>query len=386
VRTATPTELRPFDRASASQAIWAATVLLSAAFAILILTRIRESTADGQMPLNDFFAIWCFAKYAAAHGAQGIYDPSTLHGFMQSLDDSLRQHYPYSYPPSFLLMIWPLGLVGQGAAYAAWMAGTFGLYLLASFERDRPWPSFFVAIAPATMIDLYLGQTGFLSSALIVGGFRLLKPLPVLAGILFGLVSFKPQLGILLPIALVAARQWRAIAGAAGTIALLVIASGILFGWSSWLEWIATLPSHSHYVETAVNQHYKATLTATLEMAGFSAEVAHIVQASAALAVAGIIWICFRRGSGRLTPAALMSGTFLAAPYAFFYDLPMLTNAALAASRRRSSPAETFILALSILFPIVMLLTWRLWPIPLPAIILLFGLIVRRVLRADPGN
>src|SRR5579862_7279335 len=94
-------------------AIWTGTFLACAAFAILIVERVRESYAGGQAPLNDFFAFWCFAKYAIAHGAQGIYDPARLHEFMQSVDDSLRQHYPYPDPPFFLLMIFPLGLLSQ---------------------------------------------------------------------------------------------------------------------------------------------------------------------------------------------------------------------------------------------------------------------------------
>jgi hypothetical protein len=268
------------------------------------------------------------------------------------------------------------------------MATTLALYLFASFDAGRcRWPSLLVATAPAAMIDIYLGQTGFLSSALMVGGFRLAGSRPVLGGILFGLLSFKPQLGILLPIALVAARQWRTLAAASVTVLLLVAVGGVVFGWSAWMEWIAMLPAHSAYVEASVNSHYKPTVTAVLTLLGVDSGTAHVAQAVAALAVAAIVWACFRRGVGGLAVAALQAGTFLATPYAFFYDLPMLTNATLAAAKERSGPmglAEAAILALSILFPIAMLLTWRLYPVSVLAIGLLFGLVAWRALRQPP--
>src|SRR3546814_4826722 len=89
-------------------------------------------------------------------------------------------------------------------------------------------------LAPASYINISGGQNGFLTGALLIGGLRLLGPKPILAGICFGLLTVKPQLGILLPFALLASRQWTAIVVASVTAALLVGASALLFGWESW--------------------------------------------------------------------------------------------------------------------------------------------------------
>src|SRR3546814_10644419 len=79
---------------------------------------------------------------------------------------------------------------------------------------------------------------GFLTGALLIGGLRLLGTKPIVAGILFGILTVKPQLGILLPFALLAARQWTAIAAAGATTVLLVGISVLLFGWESWQAYI----------------------------------------------------------------------------------------------------------------------------------------------------
>jgi len=89
-------------------------------------------------------------------------------------------------------------------------------------------------IRPPAVICLATGQTGLLASAFVVGGFGLVTIRPVLSGILFGLASFKPQPGILIPIALISARLWRTAFVAGMTVMLLVTASGIAFGWSIW--------------------------------------------------------------------------------------------------------------------------------------------------------
>src|SRR3546814_10633706 len=79
---------------------------------------------------------------------------------------------------------------------------------------------------------------GFLTAALLIGGLRLLGAKPIVAGILFGILTVKPQLGILLPFALLAARQWTAIAAAGVTTVLLVGSSVLLFVWESWQAYI----------------------------------------------------------------------------------------------------------------------------------------------------
>ena len=68
-----------------------------------------------------------------------------------------------------------------------------------------------VLASPAVFINAMFGQNGALTAALLIGG--LLMPRRsglILAGILFGLLTIKPHLGILVPFCLIASRNWRA--------------------------------------------------------------------------------------------------------------------------------------------------------------------------------
>jgi len=199
--------------------------------------------------------------------------------------------------------------------------------------------------------------------------------------------SFKPQLGILIPIALISARLWRTLAAAVVTIAILVVASGLAFGLSIWPTWLEKLFPHA-YAAGGVADRLKPTVTTNLVVLGVDLAVAQLVQISAAVVVAGVIWVFFRRGVTLLATAALLVGTFLATPYAFVYDMPMLTNAARMFIRHKDQTSrcltvpEAAVLLLSLLLPAIMMETWRPSTITSIPLFLLLGLIVREFFRS----
>jgi hypothetical protein len=267
-----------------------------------------------------------------------------------------------------------------------WLTCTFAGYFITSCWRQpvRQFAIFLTIFAPATIVTFTFGQTGFLSSALILGGVRLAANRPIISGALFGLASFKPQLGILIPIALISARLWRTLAAAAVTVLLLVLTSSITFGSSIWPLWLAKLFAHADWVAN-MKPRLQPTMTASLITLGVDVATARIVQALVGVVVAILIWGCFRRGVTMLATAALLVGTFLAAPYAFLYDMPIVTNTVLAVLRHKDQTnrdltiAEIFVLGLALIDPAIMLETWRLSVIRCLPLILLFGLIMWRI-------
>ena len=275
--------------------LWAAIVLLFAAFAAFVLTGVGQALLAGRFILSDFFAQWTFARFAwEGHGAL-IYDTTEVHMYQMRIAPGLRQFFPYPYPPSFMLYIAPLGILGFPAALGLWMAGTLWLYLTALWPREGGWlERGLVLLAPAVMSNLVYGQNGLLTAALLVGGFRLLPMRPVLAGVAFGLLTFKPQFGVLVPVALLAAGQWRAIAAAAGTVAWLVLVSGVAFGWEVWREWLAYLPVHADYLDSAVNSYRKPTLQGALLLAGAGTTIARAVPLAVLALAVPAVWWCFR--------------------------------------------------------------------------------------------
>ncbi|WP_164076627.1 glycosyltransferase 87 family protein, partial [Stenotrophomonas maltophilia] len=63
---------------------------------------------------------------------------------------------------------------------------------------------------PAVLVTLGHGHNSFLSAGLIGFGLVLLARRPALAGVLIGLLAFKPQFGLVLPVVLVLGGHWRA--------------------------------------------------------------------------------------------------------------------------------------------------------------------------------
>ncbi len=356
-------------------------------FALISIRSIGLNLAQHNIWSNDFFGIWSFARFTTVHAAATIYNDTAIHDFQVDLGSVPTYYLPCPYPPSFLLLIYPLGFLSYYAAYAVWIFVTFAFYFIISvWRQERGLGASLVVLAPASIVTFASGQTGFLTSALIVGGLRFAGPRPILGGVLLGLATVKPQLGLLVPIALVAARLWRATAAAGATAALLVLASTAAFGWQAWPLWLGKLAGHADWA-AGVASRYTVTILGNLTLLGVGLTSARIVQGGVALLVVAVLWLCCRRGLTARSAAAVLVGTFLATPYAFVYDTPMVTNAALAAigdqRRRPLGIAGILIIGTALILPVIIAMTWRLSMLRSLPLLFLFGLIVWDVLQSQ---
>ena len=311
----------------------------------LLYVHVIRGVQAGTEPLHDFFALWGWsAMIHATRHTGAIYDPSAVKAFLHAQDPRFRGNYPFAYPPSFLLLIWPLALLGRTASYVVFVLVTLAFYLAAIGRRPWRRPIMLLGlIAPATVLTITAGQNGLLTGALLIGGCRLLERRPVLAGVLFGLLSCKPQLGVLIPVALLAAGMWRVIAAAAATVLASVVASGAAFGWDMWARWMHALFGLTRFVSAQPKLYQlMPTVSANLHLLGAPPWLALAAQLGAAGLAAAGVWWSWRRGPGRVPTAVLQVGTFLATPYAFFYDLPILTNALLEIALDRLDTNEAF--------------------------------------------
>ena len=244
---------------------------------------------------------------------------------------------PFFYPPNWRLMLLPLGLLAVGPAYGAFMITTAAA--ATALEGRRDWWGWLAAVSsPAAVWVVLAGQNTFLSLACFYGGLRLLDRSPATAGILLGLLSYKPQI-VLVPLALLAARQWRALAWTAGTVAVLSLASAGVFGFELWLAFIdAAREAGSARVANIMFERifmHMTTLLAAARIVGLPPGFAGAIQlAGAALAVTAV-WFAFRRHpSSDARTAVLVTATFLVSPYTLNYDLLLMMPAAVALFRR----------------------------------------------------
>lgn len=322
---------------------------------------------------GDFAALWSYGQVLRHDGAQALYDPARLHALQTALGLPADQRNPFPYPPSFLPIVWPLGLLAFGAAFVAWTAVTLVAYVAACRGR-LVWVAL---IAPGTTVGVIAGQSGFLSGALFVGGMRLLATRPWLGGALLGLLTFKPQLGVLIPVALLALGAWRAIAGAAAAAVTLAGVSLVLFGPDTGQLWLAGLPAYAaDFAERSVRYGMMPTTTANLAMIGVPHDPAALIQAACAIGAAVVVWLVFRRAGqcGGRELLILTAATFIATPHAFVYDLPLLTGAALVyGAEGGGANGRGTIAAAVLLLPAAML--WS-GPVPLSTPVLAAVLVV----------
>ncbi|HTV38539.1 MAG TPA: glycosyltransferase family 87 protein, partial [Xanthobacteraceae bacterium] len=212
-------------------------------------------------------------------------------------------------------------------AYIAWCVIGVAAYLLAclpALPRER---LLFVACAPGVAVCIFFGQNGFYTSALLIGGLLCMDRRPVLAGILFGILTIKPQIGLLLPIVLLFERRWTTIASAIVTTAVLVVATAMLYGWNIWLEfWDKVIPQQQW-----LTVHGGGLLFAVVSSVFFGGRMMYLplnidwaLQGIAsAFAFAAVVWTYWKRRDPALSLALLVTATFLFTPYILNYDMVM---------------------------------------------------------------
>ncbi len=362
--------------------------ILLALTAIYGATYLGVAAARGwPQGFGDSFAVWSWGRFIGGHTAAAIYDPAALRAAQLALGMDPGASYPFAYPPSYLLVLWPLGALPGPLSLAALMGISLPFYLWATLGREWRWPALLAALAaPTTTIAIVAGQSGFLAAGLLAGGLRLAAARPVAGGVLLGLLTYKPQLGLLVPVALVAARLWRTLAAAALTAVFLVGLSSLFFGVAVWPGWAASIPAFSRQfaAESSEIVHLMPTPLAALVQLGVALPLAQAVQWAATAAAAAVVWVLFRGGSGRLASAGLLVAALLATPYAFVYDMPILAAAIiwLVQERRQAGDAfgtgEALAMILAMLSPVTLATGHSAFPLATLSLVLLLVLIVRR--------
>jgi hypothetical protein len=182
---------------------------------------------------------------------------------------------------------------------------------------------------PAVFINLLHGQNGFLSAALLGGGLILLRRRPLLAGLCFALLAYKPQFGFLLVPALLAGGYWRAAGAAAAALAVMTLATLAAFGTAPWQEFFAHLDFTRLVVEQGAAGFAKnESPFAAVRLLGGGAEWAYGAQAAVGGALLVTLVLLWRSAADfRLKAAALMAASLIATPQAFDYDMAILAPA-----------------------------------------------------------
>lgn len=374
---------RPMELVSVALLVVTAAYLLASYFSHLWLVG-----ADGNGLPDDFVNVWAAGRLVLEGQAPSVYDWPTHKAVEElALGRPFEGYFGWHYPPNFLFVAAALALLPYLWAYLLWLTVTFPIYLVAIRTIVGERSGYLLAAAfPGVLFNAIVGQNGFLSTGLMGAGLVLLAERPILAGLAFGVLTYKPQLGILIPIALVAGGYWRTIVAAAiSTIAWSAV-SLAAFGLPTWQGFIGNI---SHTSEAFLSKGWAnfgklQTAFGLIRSMDGSEALAWSVQggliAVAAIAIAAL-WRS--RASYEVKAAGLSVAALLATPYLYAYDLVVLAvPLAFLFRRARQTGFLPYELAtvgaaclLLLIFPFVVL------PLGFIAVLMIAGFIARRALE-----
>jgi hypothetical protein len=358
------------------------------ALAALLATSNGLNDYQGRPLGTDFSNVYAAGKYVLDGKPEAPFDPPLQHKKEQEIFGEKTPFYGWHYPPIFLFLAAALATLPYLAALAIWQASTLALYLVSIrsiLPRAEVW---LPALAyPAVFINVAHGHNGFLTAALIGGGLWLLERKPVAAGILFGLLIYKPQFGVFIPLALLAGGHFRAFASAGITVIALCAATYLAFGVGVW---DAFLTSMSFTREVVLEQgqtgfHKIQSVFAAVRLLGGPVALAYAAQAiTFAVAAFCLVRIWRSRAAFALKAATLIAASMLATPYLLDYDL-MIAAPAIAflvahGLAKGFAPYEKSALAFVFLAPLLTraIAEQIFLPLGLIALIALFAVTLRR--------
>jgi len=299
--------------------------------------------------------------------------------------------YGWHYPPFFLAVAFLVAAVPYAWGLALWLMASFAAYLVTLRAiLPRPETLLIAAAFPAVFVNVGHGHNGFLTAALLGGALHWLDRKPWLAGLLIGCLAYKPQFGVLIPIALLAGQRWSAIGSAVVSVAALVLISFATLGSGIWHAFIESM----NFTQTIVLEQGDTgwekiqSIFSAARNWGANVPTAYALQGALALMLAAsLAWLWHGDAAFELKAAALATGSLLATPYVLDYDLMVLAVAIAFFARHGLKHGfrdfEISLLALAWLVPLLSRGVAGATGVPLGLIVLLalYGSIMRRAMR-----
>jgi len=280
--------------------------------------------AYGYVLGRDFVNTWMGARAVLSGTAHEILNVDVHIRRMVAVLGPMPPHN-WSYPPALFLFLWPLGFLSYTAALAVWSATGFAAYLGAAATHGRSLRFLlFVAAAPAIAVNLFSGQTGFFTAAILILFFRWLDERPIAAGAVLGLMLCKPHLAVLFPLALACRGRWRTLLAAGASALVLVAATALVFGADIWSDYFRlVVPVQRGVLDTGTGF---LTMMPTgfmhARMLGAPLAVAWRVQTPFTLLALGVmVWTFVKRRDPLVSSAVLLTASVIATPYSFNYDM-----------------------------------------------------------------
>jgi len=271
----------------------------------------------------DFVTFWTASRLTLDGMPLQAYSFEALLQAQHSALPKMAGSGPWFYPPTFLLIVFPLALLPCAFSFLLFI-GITGAIFIKFLRRILPMREALLPILafPGIWLNGVYGQNGFVTATLAGCALVFLERRPVLAGACIGMLSIKPHLAILFPIALICARMWIPFVSAAITAALLTGVSMLVFGTDSLYEFLSHLRQANSIMSVNISmQEQAASVFTALRMAHVPITLAYAVQACVALAVtSAMAWVWLNSRSLELRSLVFVAATFLSSPFIYNYD------------------------------------------------------------------
>lgn len=306
-------------------------------YALQLTDLMRSLWLPGLSPIvldRDFANYWMAGRLAFSGEYMDLFRQPA---YLRQLEGMFGAGYPiraWSYPPHFLLFLWPFALLSYKVALVAFLAMTFALFcgsvvvFRRTYASDSATGALLFAITAYAVMMLVAAQNGFLTASLLLFGLAAMRGQPLLAGLAFGALTIKPQLGLLVPVLLLVDRNWAALAWSAVMAGALVLLSIFFFGADSWHAYLTETLTYQRSVMTdwhGIFLRMMPTVFGGARSLGLSPATAFALQwPISVLASALVLWLFWKERDPLRRTFVLSTGTFLISPYAFNYDMGAL--------------------------------------------------------------
>lgn len=316
---------------------------------------------------RDFVNMWMGARLALSGSISTLFDWPAYVDLLRTTFWPTYAIHNWSYPPHVLLFVWPLGLLPYHVALVLWDAlGLLAFFASArlAFRSMQPerrnWLSLAAIGSPVVALNIVLGQVGLYVGAILVSAWVLRDRRPIVSGILVGLLTMKPHLGLLLPIVLLIERRYAVVLSAATTTLVLVLATSLIFGWSVFPDYIAYAgPTQLHVLTTYDRLDWimptpmmmARTLDLPIDYGWF------FVAAAAPAALIAFFYVMLREANDASKLAMTVVATILILPYAFTYDTTLFVIPVVLLMDRMEKPWQMMVLLGAYMLPALGLAT-----------------------------
>lgn len=308
-------------------------MILALCVALACLTALRIGTPElfgADAVSSDYMIFHLVGELAALGRVNEAYDPASFKAFLQEHTGS-DVFMTWTYPPPFNLALQALAPLGAGWGYLVFMLLSLALFVGALFRLGRDAAIWATTLSlPAMVMTLLTGQNGLLTAGLMaLFASLVLAPKAGRAGLVLGLLAYKPHLGLGLGLAALLRGGWRMVTVASLTVLGLALLATLAYGEVVWAAFLDSVKTSGVLLQAGEYKFARMvtpfTLLASLGVTTSAAMAAHTLWVLASFGA--LTYACLKGWRlAHVISLAILAGTTLS-PYAYDYDLCVLAPA-----------------------------------------------------------